>query len=142
MAEIKTGLKGKDEMVVQREHLASTIGNTGAEVLSTHWVVLLMEKAARNAVNGLLPAGMITVGTMISIRHFAATPLGLKVTAEALLEKIEGRKLTFRVTVRDEFERIAEGANEQMIVPMGGFLRKVKKKCDRMSEVNPLSESA
>ncbi|PKN29596.1 MAG: thioesterase [Deltaproteobacteria bacterium HGW-Deltaproteobacteria-21] len=137
MAEIKTGLKGKDEMVVQREHLASTIGNTGAEVLSTHWVVLLMEKASRNAVNGLLPPGMITVGTMISIRHFAATPLGLKVTAEALLEKIEGRKLTFRVTVRDEFERIAEGANEQMIVSMGGFLGKVKKKCERMSGDKP-----
>jgi len=135
MAEIETGLRGKEEMVVQREHLASTIGNIGAEVLSTHWVVLLMEKAARSAVNGLLPTGMITVGTMISIRHFAATPLGLKVTAEALLEKIEGRKLHFRVTVRDDFEKIAEGANEQMIVPMGGFLGKVKRKCERMSGV-------
>ncbi|MDD5205800.1 MAG: thioesterase family protein, partial [Desulfobacterales bacterium] len=103
------------------------------EVLSTHWVVLLMEKAARNAVNGLLPAGMITVGTMISIRHFAATPLGLKVTAESLLEKIEGRRLSFRVTVRDDFEKIAEGENEQMIVPMAGFLAKLEKKCSLQS---------
>jgi len=132
MAEIRIGLTGREEMVVQREHLASTIGNTGAEVLSTHWVVLLMEKAARNAVNGLLPEGMITVGTMISIRHFAATPPGVKVAAEALLEKIEGRKLRFRVTVRDELERIAEGENEQVIVPAGGFLEKVKKKCERI----------
>jgi len=132
MAEIRIGLTGQEEMVVTREHLASTIGNTGAEVLSTHWVVLLMEKAARNAVNGLLPEGMITVGTMISIRHFAATPPGVKVTAEALLEKIEGRKLRFRVTVRDELERIAEGENEQAVVPVGGFLEKVKKKCEMM----------
>lgn len=133
MAEMKTGLKGKEEMVVQPEHLASTIGNIGAEVLSTHWVVLLMEKAARKAVTGLLPKGMITVGTMISIRHFAATPLGVKVTAEALLEKVKGRKLTFHVTVRDEFERIAEGANEQMMVPVKSFLGRLENKRGRMS---------
>lgn len=133
MAEIKNGLRGKEEMVVQREHLASTIGNIGAEVLSTHWVVLLMEMAARKAVDSLLPKGMITVGTGISISHFAATPLGSKVTAEAFLEKVEGRKLTFHVRVQDEFERIAEGTNEQMMVSVEGFLKKVKKKCERMS---------
>ncbi len=133
MADIKAGLSGRDEMVVQREHLASTIGNIGAEVLSTHWVVLLMERAARKSVDGLLPKGMITVGTRISINHFAATPLGLKVTADAFLEKAEGRKLIFHVTVRDEFEKIAEGVNEQMIVPVERFLEKVKKKCERMS---------
>jgi hypothetical protein len=49
MSGIEVGLKGEKEMVVQLDDLASVMGNVGAQVLSTHQVVLLMELAARNA---------------------------------------------------------------------------------------------
>ena len=115
-------------MVVGHQDLASVMGNIGAEVLSTHRVVLLMELAARNAIEGRLPEGTITVGTLISIRHFAATPRRLRVRAVAYLREIKGRTLVFDVVAYDEFEKIAEGQNEQLMVSADKFLERTRRK--------------
>ena len=131
MPHIHTGLKGQEEMVVGRQDLASVMGNVGAEVLSTHRVVLLMELAARNAIKDCLPEGKMTVGTFVRIQHLAAAPLGSKVRAEAQVTKVDGRRLVFEVAVYDEFEKIAEGENEQLIVSIDGFLARIKKKTVR-----------
>ncbi len=128
MLRLQRGLRGEKEMVVERQDLASYAGNIGAEVLSTHRVVLLMEQAARNTVENLLPEGKIAVGTSISIEHFAATPPGVRVRAEAFLKEINGRRLFFDIGVRDEFEEIARGQNEQIIVSADRFLETVKQK--------------
>jgi len=128
MPNIQIGLKGEEEMVVGCLDLASMMGNIGAEVLSTHRVVLLMELAARNAIKTCIPEGMMTVGTFIRIQHLAASPLGSKVHAEAFLKKVDGRKLVFDVIARDEFEKIAEGENEQLMVSINKFLERVERK--------------
>jgi len=128
MPRVEVGLRGEEKMVVERSDLASIMGNIGAEVLSTHRVVLLMELAARNATKECLPVGKMTVGTFIRIQHFAATPLGLKVRAEAYLKEIDGRKLVFEVAAYDEFEKIAEDENEQLIVSIDRFLARIKRK--------------
>jgi len=132
MSEIKIGLKGRKEMTVERQDLASAMGNIGAEVLSTHRVVLLMEMAARDALEGCLPDGEITVGTLINMKHLAATPLGTRVRAEARLTEVEGRRLVFDVVAYDEFEKISEGVNERFIVSVDKFLERVKKKQVRL----------
>jgi predicted thioesterase len=131
MPHIQTGLKGQEEMVVGHQDLASVMGNIGAEVLSTHRVVLLMEMAARNAIKDCLPEGKMTVGTFVRIQHLAAAPLGSKVRAEAQIKEIEGRRLVFEIAVYDEFEKIAEGENEQLIVSIDRFLARIKKKTVR-----------
>lgn len=128
MDEIRVGLRGTREIVVSAKDLASVTGNIGAEVLSTHCVVLLMELASRSALEGLMPEGKMTVGTQINIRHFGAVPLGARVRAESILTEISGRRLVFDVIAYDDFEKIAEGRNEQLIVSVAGFLRKVKLK--------------
>jgi fluoroacetyl-CoA thioesterase len=128
MPGIEIGLKGEKQMVVERQDLASVMGNVGAEVLSTHRVVLLMELAARKAIEDRLPGGMMTVGTFIRIKHLAASPLGSKVRGEAHLKKIDGRKLVFDVAAYDEFEKISEGENEQLIVSVEKFLSRIQKK--------------
>ena len=125
MDEIRIGLRGSKETVVERKDLASEVGNMGAEVLSTHYVVLLMELASRSALEGLLPEGKMTVGTQINIRHFGAVPLGARVKAESILTEISGRRLLFDVTAYDDFEKIAEGRNEHLVVSVAGFLRKI-----------------
>ena len=124
--ELRIGLRGAKEIVVAEKDLASVTGKVGAEVLSTHCVVLLMELASRSAIEGLLPEGKMTVGTQISIRHFGAVPLGARARAESILTEISGRRLFFDVAAYDEFEKIAEGRNEQLIVPVAGFLRKLR----------------
>jgi fluoroacetyl-CoA thioesterase len=133
MPHIQIGLKGQEEMVVEHQDLASVMGNIGAEVLSTHRVVLLMEMAARNAIKDCLPEGKMTVGTFVRIRHLAAAPLGSKVRAEAQVTKVEGRRLFFEVAVYDEFEKIAEGENEQLIVSIDRFLARIQKKMSSKS---------
>jgi fluoroacetyl-CoA thioesterase len=125
---LSPGLFGQEEMVVEEQHLASMMGNVGVEVLSTHFVVLLMELASRNAVESLLEEGQMVVGTWIGVRHMAAVPKGLKVRAESHLKEIKGRKLTFDVSVYDPKEKIAEGRNELLIVSADKFLEKVKRK--------------
>jgi fluoroacetyl-CoA thioesterase len=134
MPAIELGLKGEKEMVVKRQDLASVMGNIGAEVLSTHRVVLLMELAARKAVENRLPEGMMTVGTFVRIQHLAAAPLGSKVRAEAHLKRIEGRRLVFELEVFDETEKLAEGENEQLIVSVDQFLSRIKKKVRRQEK--------
>jgi predicted thioesterase len=128
MTGLRIGLKGEKEIVVEPKDLASHTGNIGADVLSTHRIVLLMEQAARAAIEGCLPEGTITVGTAIRMRHFAATPMGAKVRAEAVLTGIEGRGLSFDIEVYDSFEKIAEGENERFIVASERFRQKVEAK--------------
>jgi len=135
MPEMKPGMKGAKEMVVSPQDLASVLGNTGAEVLSTHRVVLLMEQASRNAIEKCVPDKSMTVGTMINIRHLAATPLGSKVRAEAYLKRVDGRRLLFDVVAYDEFEKIAEGENEHLLVSVYGFLERVQRKAAKAKSI-------
>ncbi len=87
MDEIRIRLRGYKEIVVTEKDLASVTGNIGADVLSTHCVVLLMELASRSAIEGLLPEGKMTVGTQINIRHFGACSLELEPEPSPSLQK-------------------------------------------------------
>jgi fluoroacetyl-CoA thioesterase len=129
---IRPGLKGLQEIVVARKDLASAVGNIGAEVLSTHRVVLLMELASRKAVEDFLPPGKMTVGTRISIRHVAAAPLGSRVRVESVLKEVDGRRHLFEVAAYDEFEKLAEGQNELLIISVDAFLARLKAKANRL----------
>lgn len=128
MEALRPGLFGQKEMIVEEKDLSIVTGNLGAEVLSTHCVVLLMELASRNAVELFLGDDRMVVGTWIWIRHMAAVPKGVTVRAESLLREVNGRKLTFEVAAYDPFEKIAEGRNELLIVSANRFLEKVKRK--------------
>lgn len=119
------GLEGEKAIVVSHRHLSSATGNFGSDVLSTHEVVLLMELAAREAIQGTLPDGTITVGTRVDIQHMAAAPLGSRVQARARLTEVQGRRLRFDVEASDAFGTLARGTNEQLIVSRDRFLERV-----------------
>jgi len=130
--DLQIGLTGEKEMVVTETDLASFAGNMGADVLSTHCIVLLMELAARQAIEDRIPEGKITLGTHMDIRHFSAAPIGSRVRAVARLMALEGRKLHFHVAAYDDVEKLAEGENEQVLVSQDFFLKKVKRKAEKM----------
>ncbi len=78
---------------------------------------------------GPLPAGAGSVGTMVEMRHLAATPVGMKVRAKATLLETDGRRFLFSVEAWDEKEKIAEGRHERFVVPdMAKFLGRALKK--------------
>jgi predicted thioesterase len=88
----------------------------------------LMEGAAVEAVEGLLPEGWSTVGTELAIKHLAPTPPGLLVRASAELVEIDGRRLEFRVEAADGLEKIGEGTHQRFIIENKKFIEKAEKK--------------
>jgi fluoroacetyl-CoA thioesterase len=119
--DIKAGLSASTEIMVGTRDTAPHVGSGKIKVLATPVLVMLLEEAALNAVEGLLPAGQQTVGTRLDVSHTAATPVGMRVHAHAEVVKVEGRKLLFRVWAEDEVERIGEGSHERIIVTVDRF---------------------
>lgn len=119
--DIKTGLSASTEIMVGTRDTAPHVGSGKIKVLATPVLVMLLEEAALNAVEGLLPAGQQTVGTRLDVSHTAATPVGMRVHAHAEVVKVEGRKLLFRVWAEDEVERIGQGSHERIIVTVDRF---------------------
>lgn len=128
MEELKPGIRGERSLVVDEELTARHLGSGGVPVYATPMMVLAMEEAALNAVDHLLSPGMATVGYHLDIRHLAATPLGMRVTASAELVKVDGRMLTFKVEARDEVELVGEGTHVRAIIDTEKFAAKLRAK--------------
>ncbi|HXV12417.1 MAG TPA: thioesterase family protein [Burkholderiales bacterium] len=128
---LKPGLTGSAEIVVGTRDTAPHVGSGKIGVLATPIMVNLMEAAALQAVERFMPAGYQTVGTHLDVKHFAATPVGLRVRAEAELVKVDGRTLTFRLRAEDEREAIGEGAHERLIINVERFDQRMQRKLSK-----------
>ncbi len=122
------GLMGQSEMVVKEENLVSRLGGIDVDVLSTPSLIQLLEAAAIQAIQGYLPPDQLTLGTELKVRHLSATPLGMKVTAHALLKEVDKNRLLFVVDAYDEINKVAEGEHERVLVSKERFLQKVNQK--------------
>jgi len=127
-AALKAGLMGTAELLVGEEHTAPRVGSGRVHVLATPVMINVIEAAALAAIEHLLPPGYQSLGTRLDVRHFAATPVGMRVRAEAEVTKVEGRTVTFRVAVRDEKEPIGDGSHERMVVNVARFDARVQDK--------------
>lgn len=125
------GLIGKSEMVVREEDLVNRLGNIDVKVLSTPRLIQLLEAAAIQAIQEFLPSNQLTLGTQVKIKHLSPTPLGMKVTAHALLKEVDGQRLLFVVDAYDEIDKVAEGEHERLVVSREGFIQKVNRKKGR-----------
>ncbi len=112
--------------VVCIKNIAKTVGSGDMEVFATPAMAALMENAAMNAVAKSLPEGASTVGSLLEITHTRPSGLGETVTATAILEEIEGRKLTFSVKAADSKGIIGEGKHIRYVVDRERFLSKLK----------------
>ena len=127
--EIRPGATGEVSTTVTADRTADAMGNRGVKVFATPFVISLLEDAAGSALKPHLPPGAGTVGTMIEMRHLAATPVGMTVRARATLLETDGRRYLFRVEAWDEREKIAEGRHERFVVPdLQKFLARAMKK--------------
>jgi fluoroacetyl-CoA thioesterase len=129
MRAIPVGATGSFVLTVEPEHLASQFKDAMLPpVLATPMMILVMENAALNAIRAYLEPGESAVGTAVAVRHVAATPVGHRVTAEAEVTKVEGRKIGFRISARDEMEEIGRGTHERMVVDLRGIGRRLAAK--------------
>lgn len=113
------------EITVNKSDTASSYGSGNLDVYATPAMTALMENAAMNCVNQELPDGFTTVGIEINVRHLRATPVGVKVRAEAILDKSEGKKLIFKVAAYDDMGKIGEGIHIRYIVNSEEFIKKI-----------------
>lgn len=121
---LTTGTKGKAEVKVDDTNTAVTMGSGSLKVFATPAMIALIEKAACKALEGQLDDGQTTVGTKLDVAHIAATPVGMNVTAEAVLTEIDNRRLVFEVVARDEKDIIGKGSPERFIVNAEKFTAK------------------
>ena len=126
--QLKQGVMGRAELVVADEHTAPRVGSGRVRVLATPVMINLIEAAALAAIEHLLPAGYQSLGTLLNVRHIAATPVGMRVTATAEVIATEGRTVRFRVEARDEKEPIGDGTHERVIVNVAKFDQRVQAK--------------
>jgi predicted thioesterase len=129
--ELHPGLSGSAELLVGEEHTAPRIGSGKVRVLATPVMINLIEAAALAAVEHLLPPGYQSLGTHLDVHHVAATPVGMKVFARAVLEQASGRSLRFKVEARDEKDLIGHGTHERVVVNVAKFDQRVQKKLAR-----------
>src|SRR5712664_1118603 len=128
LSKLKPGLKGSAQILVGVEHTAPSIGSGKVPVLATPVMINMIEAAALAAVEHLLPAGHQSLGIHLDVRHFAATPIGMRVRATAELIGVDGRTLTFRVEARDDKEPIGDGSHQRVVVNVARFDARVQKK--------------
>jgi fluoroacetyl-CoA thioesterase len=119
MRPIPLGAKGTYSLRVAPGHLANAFKDAMLpEVFATPMMITAMENAALNAIRGYLDPGESAVGTTVDVRHLAATPVGHLVTAEAEVTGVDGRRVMFKVTARDDKEEIGVGTHERAVIDM------------------------
>lgn len=129
MRPIPLGTTGTFALTVAPEHLASRFKDAILPpVFATPMMILAMENAALNAIRAYLDPGESAVGSAISVRHLAATPVGQRVTATAEVTKVEGRKIEFAVRARDDTEDIGEGTHERTVIDVQRLLHHLEAK--------------
>jgi fluoroacetyl-CoA thioesterase len=129
MRPIPIGAKGTYSLLVTPAHLANQFKDAVLpQVFATPMMVTAMENAALNAVREYLEPGESVVGTVVNVKHLAATPAGHQVTATAEVTKVDGRRIEFNVSARDEIEEIGAGTHERMVVDMDRIAKKLAAK--------------
>lgn len=126
--ELVEGIKGIKKIKVEDKDTAARYGSGLIEVFATPAMIGLMETTAQLSVQEYLPKGMITLGIEVNVKHLKATPVGMNVSCETFLTKIEGKKLTFEVKATDEVGEIGNGTHIRYIVDAAKFMEKLNAK--------------
>lgn len=125
---LETGIRGSHEAAVTPADTAKCVGSGLLEVLATPVMIALMEQTASSSVAPFLGEGETTVGTLVNVRHLAATPVGMTVRCESELTEIDRKRLVFTVRAYDAAALIGEGSHERFIVSAEKFMQKTEAK--------------
>lgn len=125
--ELKEGIYFEQEKIVLESETANKVGSGGLEVFSTPMLIAFMENTAYKLVQSSLDEGKSTVGIAINIEHLKANLIGDKLVCNAKLEKIDGKKLTFDISVKYEEQIVGKGTHTRYIIDSDRFMEKLKK---------------
>ncbi|MEV4671182.1 hotdog domain-containing protein [Actinomadura sp. NPDC049382] len=123
---MKPGLHGQVSLVVGDDDTAVALGSGDVPVLATPRLLALAEAATVEAVRGELGDGRTSVGTRVALEHRAASPVGVRVTVEAELAEVDGKRLVFAVNAVDERGPVGSGRVERVVVERERFLARLQ----------------
>jgi fluoroacetyl-CoA thioesterase len=106
----------------------------GRYLLSTPSLVLLIERAAIEAVTPFLAEGETTVGTEVNVRHLAPTPEGATVRVKAIVRERDGRRFRLEAEAFDELDQIGVADHERFVVGIQRYLARLEDKISRLGE--------
>ncbi len=128
MPNLIIGLTGEHRSIVTSDIAVDFLGLEGARVLGTPFMIMLIEMTARNSMLPLLDPGYDSVGTEVSVRHLAATPMGMEVRFKTEVIAVDDRRVRFKVEAFDAKEQIADGTHERFIVNVERFAKRLAEK--------------
>ena len=121
---VATGLRGEAKLVVTEADTAVSLGSGTVHVLGTPRLIALCEEASVRALTGELAPTATTVGINVRLDHLQPSPVGAEVIAEAVLAKVDGRRLTFTVSASDDRGLVAVGKVVRVVVDIERFMSK------------------
>ena len=124
---IPIGARAEAEETVEFQHTLTAHHPERPPVYSTPDIIRLMQTAAFHALHPYCEGDEITVGTAIHVEHRAASGIGTRVKAEAVLESFDGKFYTVRVTARDDRREIGRGTVNRAVINVAKFLAKMPK---------------
>ena len=122
--ELAPGLAGEIVTTVGAQDLACALGSGDVTVLGTPRMIALAEAATVAAIAPALEPGKTSVGTSVTMRHLAASPLGRSITAKAVVTQVNGTVLKFGVEVFDDFGLVGDGTVERVVVDFARFVER------------------
>jgi len=120
----QTGLRGVAKLMVSASDTATALGSGTVDVLGSPRLIALCEEACQNAMTDHLEPGTTTVGMRVQFDHLHPTPVGAEVSAEAVLKKVDGRRLRFEVSATDAGGLVAAGKFTRVVVGIEDFMSK------------------
>lgn len=131
-AELHEGMTHSKTIKVTQDKTADALGNTGVNVFATPYLVALVEVTSRELMAPFLEKGTRSVGTEVNLNHLGATPVGMEVTCNVKLTKIDGRRYVFEAQVYDEADLIGTAQHERFIIKEEKFINKAKAKLEKV----------
>ncbi len=126
--EIPLGAMREERILVTPDNTINFLGVEGGRVLGTPYMIGYMETTARDLIKEHLPEGEDSVGTLVNVKHLAATPIGMSVRFTAEVIAINGRRVTCRVEAWDEAEKVGEGEHERFVINVRRFAARAQAK--------------
>ena len=128
--ELAPGLKHSQSVPVTEDMTPAHLRGDAIRVFATPEMVRLVEQTAIQCVQPHLRPGQTTVGTVVHLKHLAATPEGMRVTITVELTDVDRRRLGFKVEVHDEMEKVGEGTHERFVIDREARLPRLQQKLD------------
>lgn len=132
MEQIHVGMRGESTRLVEERFTAAHVGSGTLRVLATPSMIGFMERTCLESIQTVLPVGQSSVGTMVNIRHIAATPMDQEVKIVSEVTAVEGRRVLFHVEAWDASEKVGEGEHERYVIDVERFIKRVQAKAEEM----------